>query len=169
MRIHTLRREQLVRAELPDVFEFFSRAANLEALTPPWLSFRLLTPPEGAMRRGTLIDYRLRLHGIPIRWRTLIEVWEPGVRFLDLQLRGPYALWSHLHEFEARPEGTLVRDEVLYSLPLCPAGELAHRWPVKRDLQRIFDHRQAAVRGLLEGGTRRYSSESSGSSTSRSS
>ncbi|HWD66018.1 MAG TPA: SRPBCC family protein [Solirubrobacteraceae bacterium] len=151
MRIHTLRREQLVRAELPAVFEFFSRAANLEALTPDWLSFRLLGPADTSMRRGTLIDYRLRLHGLPIRWRTLIEVWEPGVRFLDLQVRGPYALWSHLHEFEVRPEGTLVRDEVLYALPLSRLGDVAHPLLVKRDLRRIFDFRQAAVRWILEG------------------
>jgi ligand-binding SRPBCC domain-containing protein len=169
MRIHTLRREQLVRAELPEVFEFFSRAANLEALTPEWLSFRLLGAPDGTIRRGRLIDYRLRLHGIPIRWRTLIEVWEPGVRFLDLQMRGPYALWSHLHEFEARSDGTLVRDEVLYALPLSPLGDLAHPLLVKRDLRRIFDHRQEAVRRLLESSATRYSSASSGSSTSRSS
>jgi ligand-binding SRPBCC domain-containing protein len=167
MRIHTLRREQLVPAELPAVFEFFSRAANLETLTPPWLSFRLLGPADVDLRRGTLIDYRLRLHGVPIRWRTLIEVWEPGVRFLDLQLRGPYALWSHLHEFEARADGTLVRDEVLYALPLSPLGDLAHPLLVKRDLRRIFDYRQDAVRQALESPD--YSSASSGSSTSRSS
>ena len=170
MRIHKLTREQLVRAELPEVFEFFSRAGNLEALTPPWLSFRLLGAGDAAMRRGALIDYRLRLHGLPIRWRTLIEVWEPGVRFLDLQLRGPYALWSHLHEFESRPEGTLVRDEVLYALPFSPLGDLAHPLLVKRDLRRIFDFRQAAVRRRLETGAEAgYSSTSSGRSTSRSS
>jgi ligand-binding SRPBCC domain-containing protein len=164
MRIHTLRREQLVRAELPEVFEFFSRAANLETLTPDWLSFQLLSDGDVPMGRGTLIDYRLRLHRVPIRWRTLIEVWEPGVRFLDLQLRGPYALWSHLHEFEARPDGTLVHDEVLYTLPLSPLGDLAHPLLVRRDLRRIFDHRQAAVRRALED----YSASSSGSATSRS-
>lgn len=133
------------------MFEFFARAANLEVLTPEWLSFRLLSPGNAPMRRGTLIDYRLRLHGLPIRWRTLIEVWEPGVRFVDLQVRGPYALWSHLHEFESRPDGTMVRDEVLYALPLAPLGDLAHPLLVKRDLQRIFDYRQAAVRRILEG------------------
>jgi ligand-binding SRPBCC domain-containing protein len=149
-RIRRLEREQLVRAELGEVFEFFALAHNLEELTPPWLSFELLVPGDLEMRRGALIDYRLKLHGVPVRWRTLIEVWEPGVRFVDLQLTGPYRLWSHLHEFETHPEGTLVRDEVLYALPLHPLGELAHPLLVGRDLRRIFDYRQQAVRRLLE-------------------
>ena len=149
MGLHRLEREQLVAAELPQVFEFFSRAANLEALTPPWLGFQMLTPGDVEMRRGTLINYRLHLHRIPIRWRTLIEVWEPGVRFLDLQLRGPYALWSHLHEFEERPGGTLVRDEVLYALPLGRLGDVADPLLVRRDLRRIFDYRRDAVERLL--------------------
>ena len=153
MRLHTLEREQLVRAPLDEVFLFFSQARNLGALTPDWLGFSMSTPGDVAMRRGTLIDYTIRLHGLPIRWRTLIEVWEPGVRFVDLQLRGPYKLWSHLHEFEARPEGTLVRDEILYALPAYPLGELAHLLLVKRDLRRIFDYRHAAVSRLLEPAT----------------
>lgn len=150
MRIRKLERERLVRADLVTVFEFFSQVRNLGALTPDWLQFELLVPGDVPMARGTLIDYRIRLRGLPIRWRTLIEVWEPGVRFLDLQLRGPYRLWSHLHEFEERPEGTLVRDEVLYALPFAPLGELAHPLLVGPDLRRIFDYRQAAMSRLLE-------------------
>jgi ligand-binding SRPBCC domain-containing protein len=150
MRIHRLVREQLVHAPVDEVFDFFSLARNLGALTPEWLSFELLVPEDIPMARGTLIDYRLKLHRVPIRWRTLIEVWEPGVRFVDLQLRGPYRLWSHLHEFETRPEGTLVRDEVLYALPVHPFGELVHPLLVAPDLRRIFDYRQTAVQRLLE-------------------
>jgi ligand-binding SRPBCC domain-containing protein len=152
MRIHRLDREQLVPAPLDEVFAFFSSAGNLGALTPGWLSFQLLVPESTTMRRGTLLDYRLKLHGIPIRWRSLIEVWEPRVRFIDLQLRGPYRLWSHLHEFEQRPGGTLVRDEVLYALPLDPLGEAAGPF-VRRDLRRIFQFRHDAVASLLTGGT----------------
>jgi len=152
MRIHRLEREQLVRAPLEEVFAFFSFAGNLGALTPAWLSFELLVPESTVMRRGTLLDYRLKLHGLPLRWRSLIEIWEPGVRFVDLQLRGPYRLWSHLHEFEARPGGTLVRDEVLYALPLQPLGEAARPF-VRRDLGRIFDFRHEAVQQLLTPGT----------------
>lgn len=150
MRIHKLEREQLVRAPLDEVFAFFAFAGNLGALTPEWLSFELLVPESTPMARGTVLDYRLKLHGIPIRWRSLIEVWEPGVRFIDLQLRGPYRLWSHLHEFSEAPGGTLVRDEVLYALPLDPLGELARPF-VGRDLRRIFQFRHDAVARLLAG------------------
>jgi ligand-binding SRPBCC domain-containing protein len=98
------------------------------------------------MGEGTLIEYRLRLHGLPISWLTRIEVWEPGRRFVDQQLRGPYALWHHTHEFEPAADGrTLMRDTVRYALPFGPAGALAHRLFVQRDLERIFDFRQREV------------------------
>ena len=145
-----IEREQLVARELPAVFEFFSRARNLEALTPPWLSFSVLTPEPIQMRPGTLIDYRLRLHGIPMRWRTLIETWDEHRSFVDRQLRGPYKLWHHTHTFAAVNGGTLVRDRVRYEIPLGPAGELARRLFVARDLERVFAFRHAAVVRLLE-------------------
>jgi ligand-binding SRPBCC domain-containing protein len=98
------------------------------------------------MRQGALIEYRLRLHGVPIRWLTRIEEWAPGERFVDVQLRGPYALWHHTHEFEPAGDGrTLMRDTVRYALPLGPLGVLAHRLFVARDIERIFDHRQETV------------------------
>ena len=98
------------------------------------------------MRRGTLIEYRLRLRGIPIRWLTQIEEWAPGERFVDVQLRGPYALWHHTHEFELAGDGhTLMRDTVRYALPLGPLGALAHKLFVKRDVERIFDYRYETV------------------------
>ena len=134
----------------PDrVFEFYSDAANLEAITPPWLDFRIVTPRPIHMGPGTLIEYRLRLHGLPIRWLTRIEAWEPGRRFVDVQLRGPYRLWHHTHSFEPHRNGTLVSDRVRYELPLGPIGELAHRLQVRRDLKRIFDHRIHAVADRL--------------------
>ncbi|HSO97381.1 MAG TPA: SRPBCC family protein [Solirubrobacteraceae bacterium] len=141
--------EQLVERELPEVFDFFARARNLEALTPPWLSFSVLTPEPIEMRPGTLIDYRLRLHGVPLRWRTLIESWAPGERFVDRQLRGPYKLWHHTHTFEATAGGTLVRDRVRYAIPLGAAGQLADRLFVARDLERVFEFRRQAVLRLL--------------------
>jgi ligand-binding SRPBCC domain-containing protein len=143
---HTLRREQRLPRTPEDVFPFFADASNLETITPPWLSFSVTTPRPIAMRLGTIIEYRLRLHGLPIRWLTQIEAWEPGVRFVDRQLRGPYALWHHTHEFEATADGgTLMRDTVRYALPLGPAGALAHGLFVRRDLDRIFDFRRAEV------------------------
>ena len=101
------------------------------------------------MRAGTLIEYRLRLHGLPVRWLTRISEWVPGERFVDEQVRGPYALWHHTHLFEPDGDGTIVRDRVRYRLPLGPLGAAAHLLLVRRDLERIFDFRQAAVERLL--------------------
>jgi ligand-binding SRPBCC domain-containing protein len=101
------------------------------------------------MRSGTLLEYRLRLHHVPIRWLTRIELWEPGERFVDAQLRGPYRLWRHTHTFEDHPGGTLVRDHVSYALPLGPLGDLARRLFVRGDVERIFAHRHAVVASRL--------------------
>lgn len=145
---HTLRREQTLPGTPDEVFPFFADAGNLEAITPPYLSFEIVTPRPIEMGEGTLIEYRLRLHGLPISWLTRIEVWEPGRRFVDQQMRGPYALWHHTHEFEqdpADPGRTLMRDTVRYAIPFGPAGEVAHRLFVRRDLERIFDYRTSEV------------------------
>jgi ligand-binding SRPBCC domain-containing protein len=147
MAVHVLRREQLLPGPPDRIFPFFGDALNLEAITPPWLGFRVVTPEPIEMAAGALIEYRLRLHGVPIRWRTTIAVWDPPHRFVDVQLSGPYKLWHHTHDFEPAPDGsgTLMRDTVRYALPLGPLGELAHRVLVRRDLERIFDFRQSAV------------------------
>jgi ligand-binding SRPBCC domain-containing protein len=146
MRIHVLRREQRLEGSPEEVFPFFADAHNLEAITPPWLSFHVVTPAPIEMRLGALIEYRLRLHGLRIAWLTRIEEWTPGVRFVDQQLSGPYALWHHTHEFA--PDGsdaTVMRDVVRYALPLWPLGEAAHALLVRRDLERIFDYRRVEV------------------------
>lgn len=134
---------------LDEVFEFFARADNLERITPPWLAFRMTSAAPAQMAVGTLIEYRLRVHRIPLRWISRIERWEPGRAFEDVQVKGPYQLWQHRHEFRAAGGGTLVRDHVRYSLPLGPLGDLAHAALVERDLARIFAFRYAAVRELL--------------------
>ena len=150
LRYHTLRREQRLPGTPAEVFPFFADAGNLEAITPDWLGFRVVTPRPIEMRAGTLIEYRLRLHGVPLAWLTRIEQWEPGVRFADLQLAGPYRLWHHTHEFAAvGDDATVMRDVVRYALPLGPLGELARRLVVARDLERIFDHRTERVAALL--------------------
>jgi len=131
-----------------EVFAFFADAHNLQRLTPDFLGFQILTPPPIEMRAGTLIDYRIRLGGIPLRWRTLIECFEPGIRFVDVQLRGPYRYWHHLHEFEDAPEGTRMRDVVHYELPLGPLGTLARQFLVRRSLERIFAFRRQAIETL---------------------
>jgi ligand-binding SRPBCC domain-containing protein len=127
------------------VFGFFADAFNLEAITPSWLRFQVVTPGPIRMVPGALIEYRLRLHGVPIRWLTRIETWEPGARFVDVQVRGPYRLWHHTHSFEPHEQGTLARDRVRYALPLGPLGRLADAAFVHRDLGRIFDYRRAEV------------------------
>jgi ligand-binding SRPBCC domain-containing protein len=140
-----LTRSQLIPRPLPEVFAFFAEAANLEAITPTFLRFRILTPAPIEMRVGARIDYRLSLWGLPVNWRTRISAWEPTSRFVDEQETGPYAYWHHLHEFEAEGSGTRMRDEVTYRLPFGPLGELAHTLWVKRQLRTIFDHRERAI------------------------
>jgi ligand-binding SRPBCC domain-containing protein len=127
---------------IEDVFAFYSDAWNLERITPPWLRFRILTPAPIEMRAGTMIDYRLRLHGIPIAWRSEITVWEPPHRFVDEQRRGPFERWVHEHGLEERDGGTLVRDRVIYEPR---GGAIADRLLVRRDLDRIFAFRREAI------------------------
>lgn len=115
MKIHQLRREQLIAVELDDIFEFFSHAHNRERITPPWLRFELLTPAPIEMRTGTIIDYRLRLHGLPVLWRSRIELWEPQLVFVDRAAHGALPAMEPPHEFESRGSDTLVRDIVHYA------------------------------------------------------
>jgi ligand-binding SRPBCC domain-containing protein len=144
-----IEREQLVPLSLEESFAFFADAFNLEALTPPWLRFRILTAPPIAMRRGAVIDYRLALHRLPLRWRTRIDAWEPGARFVDVQVRGPFRVWEHTHTFEEHCGGTMIRDRVRYGLPFGPLGAAVHRLLIERDLERIFDYRRDGVERLL--------------------
>jgi ligand-binding SRPBCC domain-containing protein len=150
MDVHTLRREQRLPGSPQSVFAFFSDAGNLEAITPPMLGFRIATPGSIEMRTGTLIEYRLRVHGVPMRWTTAIREWEPPHRFVDEQLRGPYALWQHTHTFhDDGSGGTLMSDVVRYAIGFGPLGAVAQRLLVRRDLDAIFDYRAARVRELL--------------------
>ena len=146
---HILVREQFFPSPVDAVFEPFARAENLEAITPPWLHFQIESAPRVEMREGTLIQYRLRFHGVPVRWRTEIVVWDPPHRFVDLALRSPFALWHHTHAFEAVDGGTLARDTVRYRVGFGPLGELVHAVLVRRDLERIFDYRREAVLELV--------------------
>ena len=147
--VHVLAREQTVPLPAEDAFEFFSDAFALERITPPWLDFRVITPEPVEMAEGTLIEYALRLHRLPIRWLTRIEAWEPPRRFVDAQLSGPYRLWEHTHSFVPQGPGTVILDRIRYALPLGPFGELARIAFVRRDLERIFDYRRKAVSELL--------------------
>jgi ligand-binding SRPBCC domain-containing protein len=139
MRVHEFQTELWLPLPPDELFPFFADAANLDALTPPWLHFRIVTPPPVVLRAGALIDYRLRVHGLPLRWRTRINVWQPPHRFVDEQLRGPYRRWIHEHTFEPRAGGTLARDVVRYAVPF---DFLTHRWLVRPDIERIFRFRR---------------------------
>jgi ligand-binding SRPBCC domain-containing protein len=135
-----------------EVFAFFGDAANLERITPPFLRFRVLTPPPIAMRPGTLIDYRLSLHRVPLRWRTEIEAWEPPHRFVDRQLHGPYRQWVHTHTFSDKDGGTQVEDQVLYRLRgPSPFTRMVHGLLVGPDTRQIFEFRHQAL-GVAFGG-----------------
>lgn len=130
---------------LDEVFEFFSRAENLQELTPPWLNFRILSVDPQPIRKGTLIRYSLRWRIFPIRWTTEIVEWDPPNGFVDLQLKGPYQLWRHQHRFIAEGSATRIVDEVKYRLPLGPLGRMAHAMKVRRDIEGIFNYRKQAV------------------------
>ncbi len=146
MKLHTLSREQFLDRPPAEVFPFFADARNLEAITPPLLRFRVVTPDPIEMRVGTLIQYRLRLRGVPVNWLTTIQAWDPPHRFVDVQLRGPYALWHHTHDLrDDGAGGTVMRDVVRYAIGFGPLGELAHRLLVRRDLEAIFDFRHRHI------------------------
>lgn len=142
MRVREFSTELWLPLPPAELFEFFGDAGNLDALTPPWLNFHIVTPRPIPMHAGTLIDYRLRVRGLPIRWRTRINEWQPPFRFVDEQLRGPYRLWIHEHTFEARDGGTLAKDHVRYAVPF---DFLTHRWLVRPDIEKIFRYRTEAL------------------------
>src|ERR1022692_892876 len=142
---YIFRAEQFVPRPLGDVFEFFSKAENLQTLTPEWLHFRILSVKPSPVRKGTLIRYSLRWRLFPIRWTTEIIEWDPPHRFVDSQLKGPYQLWHHEHRFAAEGNGTRISDEVQYLLPFGVLGSIAHRLKVKNDVETIFAYRTDVV------------------------
>jgi ligand-binding SRPBCC domain-containing protein len=148
MRLYRLESETWVPRGIDEVFAFHADAANLQAITPAFLDFRIVTPPPIEMKVGARIEYRIRLRGFPMRWLTEITAWEPTKRFVDEQLKGPYRLWLHEHTFETREGGTLIRDRVRYAVPF---GRLVHGWAVAPDVRRIFTFRHEALLGLFGG------------------
>ena len=146
MRTFGLTSEVMLPRPPTEVFPFFADARNLEKLTPPWLRFAVLTPEPIEMRPGATIDYRLRLRGVPIRWRSEITAWEPPFRFVDEQRRGPYRLWIHEHRFEERGGQTRASDHVQYAVW---GGRLADRLLVRPDIERIFEYRRDVLREIF--------------------
>jgi ligand-binding SRPBCC domain-containing protein len=149
--MYWLRTEITIDSPIDTTFELFCDAANLEKLTPPELRFEIISPLPIEMKRGAEIEYRIRLFGIPFSWHTEITVWEPGFRFVDEQVAGPFRKWVHEHRFEpVGDSSTRIRDEVAYNLPLEPVGRLAHPL-VRSRLNRIFAFREREVRRILSG------------------
>lgn len=145
--VYVLESEQWLAKPLREVFPFFADASNLEAITPEWLNFRIITALPIEMRPGAIIDYRVSLHGIPVRWRTEIEEFAAPHRFVDRQVRGPYRLWRHEHFFREERGGTAICDRVSYSVPFGKSfiGRAAHNHFVRPDLERIFMHRRSVL------------------------
>ena len=146
--LSSIYREMIIPRSQEETFAFFSDARNLDILTPRWVGFKILTPTPIEMRAGALIEYQIRIHGIPIRWRTEITEWEAPHRFVDLQLKGPYQWWHHEHRFESCKEGTRMIDEVEYRAPL---HWISHPLMVARDVRRIFDYRAEALERVFRG------------------
>lgn len=145
---HVFEAEQWVPRPAEDLFQFFSDEKNLEKITPPWLNFKVKYKTTPQIQAGTLINYELKLNGIPFFWQTLIETWQPPVEFVDTQKKGPYATWKHRHQFEPLGKGTLMKDRVLYKLPMGLLGELVAGWKVHSDVLGIFQFRRRIVTQL---------------------
>jgi ligand-binding SRPBCC domain-containing protein len=147
MHTYLLEREQWMPKPIDVVFSFFSRPENLQLITPPWLDFQMVESPE-ALSSGSLIRYRLRWHGLPVRWTTEISQWNPPHEFVDREVKGPYALWNHEHCFALQNGGTIMRDRVTYALPLGLLGRVAIGI-VRGDVEKIFDFRAEMMRRLF--------------------
>lgn len=150
MKIRTLERVQIVPRPLAETFRFFSDPHNLKLLTPAFLNFRFLAPPPDVMHPGTAIDYQIRLYGVPVHWRTRIEIVEAPKKFVDVQEKGPYALWRHSHTFRDIGRGsTEMKDRVEYAMPLGPLGEIAYHLFVARSLAQIFEFRESKLAQIM--------------------
>ena len=148
-----------MRADMRKVFKFFSNAQNLELITPKELNFKILSPIPIEMKKGTLIDYRIRLFGISFNWKTLISAWEPKRRFVDEQLKGPYSKWIHTHSFETKEDGIMIKDEIRYRLPFFPFGELMFL-AIRLQLNWIFDYRTTRIKEIFQGANQKNISRS---------
>lgn len=146
---YILRSEQWIERPIDEVFAFFADAHNLEEITPPWVGFKILSMSTEAIEEGTTIRYRLRLHGIPVHWRTDICEWNPPYCFVDEQTKGPYKRWHHTHRFEAHGSRTKMIDEVEYELPFGVLGRMVHALKVRRDVSRIFNYRRQRIDALF--------------------
>jgi uncharacterized protein (TIGR01777 family) len=149
---HVFESYQWLPKNKPEMFEFFSKAENLETITPPWLNFRIVKKSHAEIQEGMLIDYRLKIKGVPASWRTRISQWSPPHQFMDSQLKGPYSLWDHIHRFEELNGGTLMTDEVVYRVPLGPIGHIVNELVIRNDVETIFNYRTKKMASYFSDG-----------------
>ncbi len=150
MNYYNLHQTQFINKPISEVFYFFSMPENLEVITPRYLNFRIKTPSPVKMESGSIIDYKIKLRGIPFTWSSLISEYNPPYKFIDEQVRGPYAYWHHTHIFSETKGGTLIEDIVKYSIPFGLVGQLAHFLFIKSDLKNIFQHRFNTINKIFK-------------------
>lgn len=150
MKIYSLKREQEFTRPVKELFKFFEKPENLEKITPKSVGFNIITPRPIKMHTGAVLDYTIRILGMPIRWTTLITGYNPPYEFSDVSIKGPYSYWHHSHKFVEVEDGTIMYDEVSYALPFGLIGRLVHALFVKRQLKHIFDYRSEVIEEILE-------------------
>lgn len=150
MKEHIFQTQLLIESDIHSVFDFFQKAENLELITPPWLQFRIVSPPPYDSFAGKLFEYKLKIHGFPVMWKSIISIWEPPYRFVDEQLKGPYKKWVHEHRFESTPYGVLMTDTVNYKLPFGVLGDIVRYIKVQKDIQEIFAYRNQIILDYFE-------------------
>lgn len=148
--MRTLERESVIKAPIEQVFDFFSKAENLNIITPPQLKFDIITPLPIVIKEGTLIDYKIKISGLSFKWRTKIAEWEPHSRFVDIQLKGPYKMWVHEHTFTADGNKTIMKDKVNYISKGWFLEPLIQRFFVRKKVEDIFDYRQKKLSAIFK-------------------
>ncbi|HTY53555.1 MAG TPA: SRPBCC family protein [Candidatus Binataceae bacterium] len=152
--LYHFERSQIIAIPRAETFAFFANPKHLEAITPEFVHFKFLRPPPSELHGGSVISYRIRILGVPIRWQSVIESWEPPARFVDLQVKGPYSYWRHVHEFEDVGEHrTRSNDRIDFALPMGPLGKIAHKLFVARMLNQIFDFRAERLSAIVGAAT----------------
>ena len=141
----TIYRSQFIDKPRDVVFSFFSKPENLEYITPPYLHFKIMNTLPVSMKEGQIINYKLRIRGISIKWSSLIKSYSPPFNFIDEQIKGPYSVWHHTHEFIEEKNGTRIIDNIIYKIPLGFIGKLINHFWVAKDLEKIFNYRQDKV------------------------
>ena len=146
---HVLIRKTVIKKNIEQLFDFFSKAENLNSITPPLLGFKIITPLPVEMKKGTIIDYKIKLNGIPFRWRTEITKWEPPYMFEDTQINGPYKIWIHEHRFDEKEGMIIMTDTVRYLSPGGIFEFIPHNLMVKKKVEFIFDYREKVLNELF--------------------